>query len=563
MKAKRFLSIFVAILMMISCFAISASAEDTYTLIINLYETNTNSDIANTDYDTTNPVAPGSSYNAIQDDAVVKFNVYKVSDDATSTTPPTGVAPVEVTSVDGIATFTTTTAGRYLVVVADDPAYADENNSIVPFLVDLPRTNTAGTAKENTVTVYPKMLVTGALELTKTFNGAAPSNGMEATFTVTGPNNYSDTVTTNENGKIQIDGLTFGTYTLTETAVTAPFVVNSTPITFNVTKGGCFDANGNKVGTVETATFDNTSKTTPTITKTVKASDETTYSTSANIHSIDNQTADWKITATLPSDIKSYTKYVITDKIDERLVFDGSTPITVSNLNPSDYENTYDPATRTLTIKLKNFENLTPSTNVEITFSTKIDTTKENSVANNIPNHVELDYKNAQGTEGNVDNNTPLNPDDPDSPTRPDPYVWTGKIEATKIGSDTNAGLAGAQFTLNTLSNSTYTVVVPSTETGTDGKFSFVGVEDGTYYLIETKAPQSYELNTTPIEVTVTNGVATVNAGSTTINIVNIPKTDLPLTGGMGTGLFSMLGLAFVTVGGVFLFKSKKAKASV
>ncbi len=56
---------------------------------------------------------------------------------------------------------------------------------------------------------------TGSLEITKTFEGQT-SGVSGVPFLVTGPNGYSQTHTTNANGKITINNLPVGTYTVTE-----------------------------------------------------------------------------------------------------------------------------------------------------------------------------------------------------------------------------------------------------------------------------------------------------------------------------------------------------------
>ncbi len=61
---------------------------------------------------------------------------------------------------------------------------------------------------------------TGDLEITKTFEGQT-SGVSGVPFLVTGPNGYSQTHTTNANGKITITGLNPGTYTVTEQSGTA------------------------------------------------------------------------------------------------------------------------------------------------------------------------------------------------------------------------------------------------------------------------------------------------------------------------------------------------------
>lgn len=62
-----------------------------------------------------------------------------------------------------------------------------------------------------------------------------------AKFTITGPEGYSETVTTPETGakkgKIELKGLVSGTYTITETKAPNGYILNSSSITFTITPG--------------------------------------------------------------------------------------------------------------------------------------------------------------------------------------------------------------------------------------------------------------------------------------------------------------------------------------
>lgn len=64
---------------------------------------------------------------------------------------------------------------------------------------------------------YTNTLQRGALLITKTSSKAAASPLAGAVFSITGPNSYSNSVTTGAAGTACVDGLAFGTYTVTET----------------------------------------------------------------------------------------------------------------------------------------------------------------------------------------------------------------------------------------------------------------------------------------------------------------------------------------------------------
>jgi len=67
----------------------------------------------------------------------------------------------------------------------------------------------------------------GAIKITKTSTKTnAPLAG--ATFSITGPNSFSSSVTTGSNGTVCVDSLPFGTYTVTETAAPNGYAIDTT-----------------------------------------------------------------------------------------------------------------------------------------------------------------------------------------------------------------------------------------------------------------------------------------------------------------------------------------------
>ena len=88
------------------------------------------------------------------------------------------------------------------------------------------------------------------------------------------------------------------------------------------------------------------------------------------------------------------------------------------------------------------------------------------------------------------------------------------------------------------------------------GAASFDGLANGTYYLVETKAPDGYNRLEKPYEVEVKGGT-TVADLSVTAKVENQAGTLLPSTGGMGTTVFYVLG-AVLVMGAVVLLVTKK-----
>ena len=92
--------------------------------------------------------------------------------------------------------------------------------------------------------------------------------------------------------------------------------------------------------------------------------------------------------------------------------------------------------------------------------------------------------------------------------------------------------------------------------TDDNGAASFDGLANGTYYLVETKAPAGYNQLTAPVEVKVEGGTAEANL-TVTAKVENQAGTLLPSTGGMGTTVFYVLG-AVLVLGAVVLLVTKK-----
>ena len=155
-------------------------------------------------------------------------------------------------------------------------------------------------------------------------------------------------------------------------------------------------------------------------------------------------------------------------------------------------------------------------------------------------------------------------------------YVYSSKIVVTKVdGKDKNVKLAGAKFVLKK-GNLFYKVDAngkvtwveaqrDATEytTNENGVVEFKGLADGTYSLVETAAPEGYNLLTEPVSVTV-SGTKDAEDQNHEIpvlqpaEVLNFSGTQLPSTGGFGTKLFVIIGSLLAMISGVVLVTNKR-----
>jgi len=105
----------------------------------------------------------------------------------------------------------------------------------------------------------------------------------------------------------------------------------------------------------------------------------------------------------------------------------------------------------------------------------------------------------------------------------------------------------------NALENGMITQVV----TDSNGSASFGGLANGTYYLLETEAPDGYNLLTDPVSVSISNTDQTQTL-SITAEVENKTGSVLPETGGIGTSLFYGCGILLVFLSAVLLITRRR-----
>ena len=139
---------------------------------------------------------------------------------------------------------------------------------------------------------------------------------------------------------------------------------------------------------------------------------------------------------------------------------------------------------------------------------------------------------------------------------------------------DTNAiGVTGSNGTYTVDKNSkNFDMVSVESEISSGMNLKLNGLAAGTYWLVETDAPEGYNGVTAPIKITITKS-STMNVEAWTISkgdalepdkiidIENSTGTILPGTGGMGTILFTVVGVALVLIVAASFVISRRKRA--
>ena len=96
-----------------------------------------------------------------------------------------------------------------------------------------------------------------------------------------------------------------------------------------------------------------------------------------------------------------------------------------------------------------------------------------------------------------------------------------------------------------------------ATTEGTNGTLTIHGLKNGTYTLTEIQTSDGYSLLKDPIEITVSDGNQNITVNNETQSIFT-----LPLTGGSGTWIYTIGGMALIGVAGVLLVTLGKKKTA-
>lgn len=233
---------------------------------------------------------------------------------------------------------------------------------------------------------------------------------------------------------------------------------------------------------------------------------------------------------------------------------------------------------------------------VIVSYTAKLNAKAEIGLPGNV-NTAKLTYSNNPDQSGQGEN----------QPTHDTPedkvIVFTYGLDVTKVDSKNDkTKLKDAEFKLKN-SDGKWATITDGKVTGwtatendgavlksdAEGNFKVTGLDNGTYTLVETKAPAGYNLPANGFSVTLeattknnqtwngtastaltdlvvkvdqTNGTGNVDTGLGAITIKNTQGSSLPSTGGMGTVLLYVAGIAvFVLAGATLVMALRRRNA--
>lgn len=159
-------------------------------------------------------------------------------------------------------------------------------------------------------------------------------------------------------------------------------------------------------------------------------------------------------------------------------------------------------------------------------------------------NHVDLHYTNNMNVDSDITGNT-VN-------------VYTLTLNVGKVdGNNTTKTLPNATFKLSSDTDTTGTTLT----TGEDGSVTFTGLKAGKYYVEETVAPEGYNINSKKFEITIsTQGIVTGDNVTDNKLVVSDFPLSVPQTGGAGTVMFTIGGIALIACAGVLFFVVMRKK---
>lgn len=305
---------------------------------------------------------------------------------------------------------------------------------------------------------------------------------------------------------------------------------------------------------------------TPTVSKKIENSDIDESNTTAAIGS----DVTFTLTAdTVGSSTEKAKMYKLTDTMSAGLTYKEVKEVKVdaSVVSTDDYKVTQNGQTVDIEFTSAYLNNDTSAfykaAKVYVTYVATVNTDALISTANVLnanTNHVDLHYTNNMDVDSDITGNT-VN-------------VYTFTLKVVKVdGNNTTKTLPNATFKLTSKNDAEF---VKTLTTGTDGSATFTGLKAGTYYVEETVAPEGYNINSKKFEITISTRGNVTGDNVTGDNVTtDIPATDnvtdnklvvsdfplsVPQTGGAGTVMFTVGGIALIACAGVLFFVVMRKK---
>lgn len=567
----------------------------------------------------------------IYDKVLAKLNKNKKVEDGTLDGAIKATTKIDDTTGKASAKFTDLDLGLYLVQETKAPSQIV--NKTANFLVSVPMTNEAGKAWNYDVVAEPKnaavyaginlikegttIKADGTLETVNlagvTFVLQSRPTGSDDSVTWTNVGSY----TTESDGTINVNDLAPNDYRFIETGLgeNNGYILNGKPYEFTVQNDGKIKVGSKDPTDIATITADNEK---PDLKKEVKNGN--TYENAA--YASIGDMVEWKVSASVPSNVDQLEKYSITDKMSDALTWveaESALNITyksngtvVNDIDPkfaetADYTlikpaDKEDGKSWTITFTDAGKKKLKDNniSSIEVTFKTKLNK-KANIGSEGNLNDAQLDYSNA--IYPLVD---PTNPNDGKKPgedhIKDQAIVYSFSIDVTKVdGNNTTTKLEGVHFDLykysGTVTNptesdlkGTYGTKINAADLTTDGngKITVNGLENGDYYLVETQAAAGgYNLLKAPVKVViaqkysvkkettvtkdkdgnVTSTTTVVNetfkggasdSGTYSVTIENRKGFTLPKTGDIGTAMFLIIGIGGMLAAVYIMLRGRK-----
>ncbi|MFQ8684790.1 MAG: SpaH/EbpB family LPXTG-anchored major pilin [Acutalibacteraceae bacterium] len=475
--------------------------------------------------------------------ANVEFSIWNVtgtytgSEDATTivTTDLGEATDVQTTGADGVATFAGLDVGVYLVAETNkDP----HTTRVTPnFFVSIPMTNPEGDGWLYDVHVYPKnALVRGDVTLNKVDEAGEALEGAIFGLYARDEDSSDDVaiaqMPTGADGVVKFTDLPVGNYYLKEITAPEGYTLSTVTYPFEITAENWH------------ATFEANAINYLALTKDDLTKEYTGYEGALDIN--------WQVTASIPGDINLYQTFKLTDNVPDGLAAAKNIVVTVGDdiLTPNeDYilTNPIEEGSNDFTIDFTNNKaSLKDHKSVVITFTTAI---TEEATVGQVTNSVALTYQSETGKEGTLTAQDTAN-------------IYGITVDKVNLKGDK---LSGAEFSLY-YGNDETTALKDTpvyTSATVNGALTFQGLNPGTYWLVETKAPDGYKVMSKALKIVIDKKDPDEEPGyAEEVTILNTANVSLPITGGIGTLIFTFSGIALMGAAALLYIRSRKKKAT-